>query len=131
MWRIELCCYFYIRFLPSREIALVYYFSWRLWAGVVTSMFLYIIWRKVKVLLIASAALFAAFNVFVITRHLTRATGLIGIGEGLFGGMFIASLFLLWFDQQHPQANSESAIQAEHGRKGTLAVKKQPLSQPF
>ena len=108
---LELGWYFYIRFLESREIALAYYFSWRFWGGVVTGMFLYVVFRKAKVLLTASAILLVAFNVFVITRHLARATGLIGMGEGLFAGMFMASLVLLWYDQQDRHVTSESTTQ--------------------
>jgi hypothetical protein len=108
---LELCWYFYIRFLQSRETALAYYFSWRLWGGIVTAMFLYVIYRHAKVLLTISAVLLVAFNVFVIARHLARSTGLIGIGDGLFGGMFIASLVLLWFDQQDRHVDGETAVQ--------------------
>jgi hypothetical protein len=67
---LELCCYFYIAFLQSREIALAYYFGFRLWAGMVAGMFLYVVFRNAKVFLAASAVLLVAFNVFVIARHL-------------------------------------------------------------
>jgi len=34
---LELCWYFYVAFLQSREIALAYYFGWRLWGVVVAN----------------------------------------------------------------------------------------------
>ena len=59
----------------------------------------------------ASAVLFVAFNVFVIARHLGGAMGLVGHADGLFGGMFIASLVLLRLDQrQERHLNAESAM---------------------
>jgi hypothetical protein len=109
---LELCWYFYFAFLQSREIALAYYFGFRLWGGIVAGMFLYVIFRNAKVFLAASAVLLVAFNVFVIARHLGGAMGLLGHAEGLFGGMFIASLVLLRLDQrqdQHPNAESAMA----------------------
>ena len=108
---LELCWYFYIAFLQSREIALAYYFGFRLWGGIVAGMFLYVIFRNAKLFLAASAVLLVAFNVFVIARHLGGATVLVGHADGLFGGMFIASLVLLRLDQRQDQhLNAESAM---------------------
>jgi hypothetical protein len=108
---LELCWYFYIAFLQSREIALGYYFGFRLWGGMVVGMFLYVIFRNAKVFLAASAVLLVAFNVFVIARHLGGAMVLVGHADGLFGGMFIASLVLLRLDQRQDQhLNDESAM---------------------
>ena len=53
---------------------------------------------KSKPLLAGSLTLLAAFNAFVIVRHVPWVTRLVYIGEGLFAGMSLASLFLLWFD---------------------------------
>lgn len=108
---------FYVGFLQSREIALAYYFSWKLWGGVVISMFLYVVYRNAKVLLTASAVLLVAFNLLVIARHLGGSMGLIAIGDGLFGGMFIASLVLLWVDQQNRHISSENTIQPKAAEK--------------
>ena len=108
---LELCWYFYIAFLQSREIALAYYFGFRLWGGIVAGMFLYVIFRNAKVFLAASTVLLVAFNVFVIARHLGGAMVLVGHADGLFGGMFIASLVLLRLDQRQDQhLNAESAM---------------------
>lgn len=108
---LELCWYLYIAFLQSREIALAYYFGFRLWGGIVVGMFLYVIFRNAKVFLAASAVLFVAFNVFVIARHLGGAKVLVGHADGLFGGTFIASLVLLRLDQQQDQhLKTESAM---------------------
>jgi hypothetical protein len=108
---LELCWYFYIAFLQSRGIVLAYYFGFRFWGGIVAGMFLYVIFRNAKVFLAASALLLVAFNVFVIARHLGGAMGLVGHADGLFGGMFIASLVLLRLDQrQDQQLNTESVM---------------------
>jgi len=77
----------------------------------VAGMFLYVIFRNAKVFLAASAVLLVAFNVFVIARHLGGAMVLVGHADGLFGGMFIASLVLLRLDQPQDQhLNAESAM---------------------
>jgi hypothetical protein len=108
---LELCWYFYIAFLHSRGIALAYYFGFRLWGGIVAGMFLYVVFRNAKVFLAASAVLLVAFNVLVIARHLGGAMGLVSHADGLFGGMFVASLVLLWLDQRQDQhLNAESAM---------------------
>jgi hypothetical protein len=107
---LEPCWYFYIAFLQSRGIALAYYFGFHLWGGIVVGMFLYVVFRNAKVFLAASAVLLVASNVFVIARHLGGAMGLVGHANGLFGGMFIASLVLLRLDQRQDQhLNAESA----------------------
>jgi hypothetical protein len=108
---LELCWYSYVAFLQSREIALAYYFGFRLWGGVVAAMFLYAIFRNPKVFLAASAVLLVAFHVFVIARHLGGAMILVGHADGMLGGMLIASLVLLRLDQRQDQRlNAESAI---------------------
>jgi hypothetical protein len=108
---LELCWYFYIAFLQSREIALAYYFGFRLWGGIVAGMFLYVVFRNPKVFLASSAVLLVVFNVFVIARHLGGAMGLVAHADGLFGGMFIASLVLLRLDQRQDQhLNAESPM---------------------
>jgi hypothetical protein len=100
---LELCWYFYVGFLQSRTITLAYYFAWRLCGGVVAGLFLHVILKSAKVLLAASAVLLVVFNVFVIARHLVWATSLVGMGNGLFGGMLIVSLVLLCFDRLNKQ----------------------------
>ena len=108
---LELCWYFYIAFLQSHGIALVYYLGFRFWGGIVAGMFLYVIFRNAKVFLVASAVLFVAFNVFAIARHLGGSMDLVGHADGLFGGMFFASLVLLRLDQRQDQhLNVESAM---------------------
>ena len=114
---LELGWYFYIRFLQSHEIAVVYYLLWRCWGGAVISMFLYVIYRNAKVLLTASAVLLVVFNVFVITRHLHWTAGFTGHSDGLLGGIFISSLLLLWFDQPGRHIDSENTIQPKTSEK--------------
>jgi len=53
---------------------------------------------KSKPLLAGSLTLLVVFNAFVIVRHLPWLTRFVYVGEGLFAGMFLASLFLLWLD---------------------------------
>jgi hypothetical protein len=111
---LELCWYFYIAFLQSREIALAYYFGFRLWGGIVVGMFLYVIFRNAKVFLAASAVLLVAFNVFAIARHLGGAMGFVH-ADGLFGGIFVASLVLLRWDQRQDQhLNAETTAEKKH-----------------
>lgn len=98
---LDLGWYFYVGFLQSREIALAYYFASHLCAGVVMGMLLYITTENAKLLLIASGALLVLFNVLVTIQHL--AVKRIGIGDGLFSGVFISSVVLLWLDNQRIQ----------------------------
>ena len=113
---LELCWYFYIAFLPSRGIAFAYYFGFRFWGGIVAGMFLYVIFRNAKVFMGVSAVLLVAFNVFVIARHLGGAMSLLGHADGLFGGMFTASLALLRLDQRHDQRRKMApTTAANHG----------------
>jgi hypothetical protein len=108
---LELCWYFYMAFLQSRGIALAYYFGFRFWGGIVAGMFLYVIFGNANFFLAVSAVLIGAFNLFVIARHLGGAMGLVSHADGLFGGMFIASLILLRLDQRQDQhLNAESAM---------------------
>ena len=108
---LELSWYFYVGLLESREVTLAYYFVWRLWGGIVAGMCLYLVYRKAKVSLAALAVLLVTFNAFVIVRHFATMS-CIGIGDGLLGGMFVASLVLLWFDQpQDRDFNTDSTIQ--------------------
>jgi peptidoglycan/LPS O-acetylase OafA/YrhL len=112
---LDLYWYFYAALLQSRAIAVAYYFAWHLSGGITLGMFVYVSFqRSAKVLLAASTALLVAFNVFVIARHPTSIR-LLCIGDGVFGGVLITSLPLLWFDQpkkQNQGENSESTVRA-------------------
>jgi len=61
-------------------------------------MLAYIAFKKVKVLLAISFTLLAGFNVLIVASHFGRTVALILMGNGLFGGMFFALLFLLFFE---------------------------------
>jgi|SRR5580704_2634294 hypothetical protein len=106
---LDVCWYFYIRFLQSHTIALAYYFAMHLWGGIAVGMFLYIVHKSAKTLLAVSAVLLALFNVFVVARNLAWATSFVSTGDGLFGGMLIASL-VFWFDRPKKQSKSESTM---------------------
>ena len=94
----ELCSSFYATSLRrSREIALAFFFTRHLWGGIMAGLFLRFV-LKSKPLLTGSLTLLVMFNAFVILRHLPWVTRFVYMGEGLFAGMSLASLFLLWFD---------------------------------
>ena len=90
-------------------IALAYYFAMHLWGGIAVGMFVYVVHKSAKALLTVSAVLFVVFNVFVMARHLASATSFVGTGNGLFGGMLIASL-VFWFERPKQQNNGESTM---------------------
>src|SRR5450755_1822717 len=96
---LELCSSFYATSLrQSREIALAFFFTRHLWGGIMAGLFLRFV-LKSKPMLAGSLTLLIAFNAFVIVRQLPWLTRFVYIGEGLFAGMSLASLFLLWFDR--------------------------------
>jgi len=95
---LELCSFFYGTSLRrSREVALAFFFTRHLWGGILAGLLLRFL-LKSKPLLAVSLTLLVVFNAFVIVRHLAWVTRFVYIGEGLFTGMFLASLFLLWLD---------------------------------
>lgn len=105
---LELCSSFYATPLRrSREIALAFFFTRHLWGGIMAGVFSGFV-LKSKPLLAGSFTSLALFNGFVILRHLPWVTRFVYIGEGLFAGMSLASLFLLWFDlSTNHRTNSE------------------------
>jgi len=106
---LDVCWYFYIRFLQSHAIALAYYIAMHLFGGIAVGTFLYITYKSTRVSLATSAVLFLVFNVFVIAKHLSWASGLVSIGDGLFGGMLIASL-VFWFDRRKQQNQGSKSV---------------------
>jgi len=94
---LELCSHLYAAPLRrSREVALAFFFTRHLCGGIMAGLFLGFLLKR-KPLLVGSLALLVLFNAFVIVRHLAWVTRVVFIGEGLFLGMCLASVFLLWF----------------------------------
>jgi hypothetical protein len=103
---LELCSHFYAAPIRrSREFALAFFLARHLWGGIMAGLFSRFLIRS-KPLLAGSLALLALFNAFVIVRHLAWVTRFVFIGEGLFAGMSLASLFVLWLDLTESSPNS-------------------------
>ena len=98
---LDLVWHFRVAFLQSRAITIPYYFTWHFVGGIALCMFAYVSrLASTKVLLVASTVLLAAFNVFAVTRHHVSMIRSLGMADGLFGGVLIASIVLLWLDQR-------------------------------
>jgi uncharacterized membrane protein len=87
-----------------RHIALAFFFTRHLWGGIMAGFFLRFI-LKSKPLLAGSLTLLVVFNAFVIVRQLPWVTRFVFIGEGVFAGMSLTSLFLLWFDREEKSSS--------------------------
>jgi uncharacterized membrane protein len=81
-----------------RHIALAFFFTRHFWGGITAGLFSRFI-LKSKSLLAGSLTLLIAFNAFVIVQQLPWVMRFVFIGEGLFAGTSLASLFLIWFDR--------------------------------
>jgi hypothetical protein len=104
---LQLCSSFYATSLrQSREIALAFFFTRHLWGGIMLGLFLRFI-LKSKPLLAGSFTLLIAFNAFVIVRQIPWVTRFVYIGEGIFAGVSLASLFLLWLDRAAKSSRQE------------------------
>ena len=94
LWR------FRVAFLQSRAITIPYYFAWHFEGGIVLCLFAYASrLASPKVLLVASTALLAAFNLFAVARHHASMIRSLWWADGLYGGVLVTSLVLLWLDQ--------------------------------
>jgi len=92
--------HFRFAFLQSRAITIPYYFAWHFEGGIVLCMFAYASrLASPKVLLVASTALLAAFNLFAVARHHPSVIRSLWWADGLYGGVLVTSLVLLWLDQ--------------------------------
>jgi len=104
---LNLYWHFYVRFLQFRAPAVGYYFAWHLVGGIALGMFLYVGFPKgAKLLLIGSAILLVALNLFVIVRHLGTATLFFCMGNSLVIGVLIPSAAVFWLN--HHEKNHQS-----------------------
>jgi len=86
----------------SRGLVAAYYVGWQFSGGACAGMLLYVAGlMRASVLLTASTVFLVAANVFLIPRHAIR---LLCMADGLFGGLLIASLILIWFEHHYRQA---------------------------
>lgn len=109
----QLCSHFYAAPIRRfREFALVFFFVRHLCSGIAVAFFSRFL-IKSKPLLAWSLVLLVLFNAFVIVRHLTWVTRFVFIGEGLFAGMSVASLFLVWFDLTESSPDHRRASPAQ------------------
>jgi hypothetical protein len=94
----------------SRGLVVAYYVAWHFSGGIAAGMLLYVArFMSAKVLLTASTVFLVMANFFLIPRH-RYALRTLCLADGLFGGLLIVSLILIWFEHRHKSAHSEQAV---------------------
>jgi len=90
-----------VAFWNAHAVVIAYYVAWHLVGGIAAGMLLCVTrLLNAKVLLTASTVVFIGINVFWLTRRGSTIRPFC-LADGLFGGLLITSLFLIWF--AHPR----------------------------
>ena len=92
-----------VAFSRLRGLAIAYYVAWHFSGGVAAAMLLYVSrLMSARTLVIASTVFLVMANLFLIPRHRYAFRSLC-LAEGLFAGLLIASLTLIWFEHHRRQ----------------------------
>ena len=102
--------YWHIGVAPwqSRGLAIAYYVAWHFSGGVAAAMLFYVVrFMSAKTLVTASTVMLVMANLFLIPRRRYAFRSLC-LAEGLFAGLLIASLALIWLEHRRTQLQLEN-----------------------